>query len=88
LLVLYWLLAKGIPSRGASFSILLPILPAENQPHFDGPATGEAPAFGTVLLVDDEEAVLELEKEILRGRCQGVCSARIGREAIEVLERD
>ena len=43
---------------------------------------------GRVLLVDDEEAVLSLEKEILEGRSIKVLTASSGKEALALLARE
>jgi DNA-binding NtrC family response regulator len=48
----------------------------------------EALPGGRVLLVDDEEAVLELEREILGSHCLSVKTVRSGREAQEHLDRE
>ena len=76
------------PGSGAIFVVGLPILTvAESHTELpDWPAGG--PPAGRILLVDDEEAVLELEQEILRGRCSSVRSVRSGREAQQVLDRE
>jgi len=76
------------PDRGATFSITLPVLPvAETRPALPA-GSGETLPGGRVLLVDDEEAVLELEREILDGRCLSVKAVRSGREAQELLESE
>jgi CheY-like chemotaxis protein len=48
----------------------------------------EVQPYGVVLLVDDEETVLDLEQEILRGNCSKVWTARNGREALDILARE
>ncbi len=76
---------RNSPPRGATFSILLPLSRVEYQAG-QRPAADETLALGRVLLVDDEEAVLELEQEILRKHCQEIQVVHSGREAIQALE--
>ena len=79
------------PGRGTSFRILLP--PARN-PRAQSKAAAEAPAISLVpqqpgrtriLVVDDEERVRELLRDILESEGYGVALARGGREALEML---
>ena len=77
---------RNAPPRGASFSILLPPYQAESQESAPRQASSEQLGMGHVLLVDDEESVLELEQEILRGRCREIYVARSGKEAIQALQ--
>ncbi len=78
---------RNSPPNGATFSISLPVMPV-SQRGDPSQAPEQAPSCGRVLLVDDEEAVLDLEQEILAGRCQSVTAARSGREAQRILERE
>ncbi len=78
---------RNSPPRGATFAVSLPVLPVseQRQPLPDLPPKEKL--AGSVLLVDDEEAVLELEQEILRGHCTAVHAVRTGREALDWLAR-
>jgi PAS domain S-box-containing protein len=82
------ILVRNVPPRGACFTILLPLLPVANgnkQTLIESERLG---GEGRILLVDEEEAVLELEREILEG-CFGIIHAvRNGREALRVLDRE
>jgi PAS domain S-box-containing protein len=78
---------RNSPPRGATFAIDLP-MSAADQTRSDGPAKEEVPACGLVLLVDDEESVLELEQEILRGRCRGIRAVTSGCEALRILQEE
>jgi len=79
---------RNSPPRGATFEIALPVLTSEHAPEAS-PARASGVALpGVVLLVDDEETVLELEQEILRGKCQAVRTARSGRDAMDILVRE
>jgi two-component system NtrC family sensor kinase len=77
---------RNSPPRGAAFSVLLPLLRVESQADDPHQASDEKLGLGIVLLVDDEESVLELEQEILRGICREIHVVRSGREAILALK--
>ncbi|HEY4837752.1 MAG TPA: ATP-binding protein, partial [Candidatus Acidoferrales bacterium] len=80
---------RNAAGQGAAVSVSLPVLPVTSSS--SGPGTVHAyhaPLAGRVLLVDDEESVLELEKEILQSRGLTVLTARSGKEAMEALQRE
>jgi two-component system, NtrC family, sensor kinase len=80
---------KNAAGQGASVSVSLPVLPVSSSGLAAESVRGDAvPVVGRVLLVDDEESVLELEREILQSRRLTVLTARSGKEAMEVLERE
>jgi len=79
---------RNSPPRGATFSITLPMLPVAESRDTAMARCAEALPGGRVLLVDDEEAVLELEREILNSHCLSVKMVRSGREAQEHLDRE
>jgi signal transduction histidine kinase/ActR/RegA family two-component response regulator len=81
------------PGRGTSFRILLP--PARGRSRTQ--AAAEAPAISLVpqqpgrtriLVVDDEDRVRELLRDILESEGYGVALARGGREAVELLSAE
>ncbi|HKQ85910.1 MAG TPA: ATP-binding protein [Candidatus Acidoferrales bacterium] len=80
------ILVKNSPPRGATFTIHLPV----SQP---SSAAAEPPlrvaeaATGKLLLVDDEEDVLQLEREILISHGLSAKIAHSAAEAIEILKR-
>ena len=76
------------PGRGAAFSITLPVLPVAEPQGAGRVGTETTPLAGRVLLVDDEEPVLELERQILNGHCLSVQAVRSGREAQQYLEQE
>jgi two-component system NtrC family sensor kinase len=81
--------AENRKPEGALFRVKLPILTGGTKPAV--PATTnveEVPAGARILLVDDEEAVLELEQEILKGKVFSVLTARSGQDAVNLLERE
>jgi two-component system NtrC family sensor kinase len=79
---------RNSPPRGATFSILLPILTVATSSRAEQPARALAAASGKVLLVDDEEAVLHIEQEVLRARGIEVAKARDAHEAVNFLKRN
>ena len=73
--------------QGATFSIYLPSSERKVQ---EAVKTAEPFIKGTgmVLLVDDEEVILEVGKELLEAMGYRVLIAKDGKEAIEVYEKD
>ncbi len=81
--------AENRKPEGALFRVKLPILTGGAKPvAVAAPSLQEIPAGARILLVDDEEAVLELEQEILKGKLFTVLTTRSGQEALETLERE
>ena len=84
---------RNVAPQGACFSVLLPLVaPAASSeagaPSVAAIAPGRPAHSGIrILLVDDEEAVLEVEREILRERGHAVEVAPSVAGAIEVLAR-
>jgi PAS domain S-box-containing protein len=68
--------------EGSTFFIFFPV--TERRPS-EGRTVGAKPetGYGTVLLVDDEETVLEVTAEMIRRLGYTVLTARSGREALE-----
>jgi PAS domain S-box-containing protein len=79
---------RSEPGRGTTFRVLFPCQNA-TRVAFDGEAPRESshgldgPATGTILIVDDEEAVRTLVKRILERSAFRVLTARDGREGLE-----
>jgi signal transduction histidine kinase/CheY-like chemotaxis protein/HAMP domain-containing protein len=78
----------SVPSQGTTFRIYLPRLDAEVAP-VDRIGRPAVPAGGTetILLVEDEEGVRELARDILRASGYTVLEARNGTEALLLCER-
>ena len=76
------------PGQGTTFRVYLPRLDAEPAP-VDRSARPAAAAGGTetILLVEDEEGVRELARDILRASGYTVIEARNGPEALLLCER-
>ena len=80
---------RNAEKGGAVFSITLPLAPfASEQKPEKSPRSRRAPASGKILLVDDDDAVLQLEQEILLARGISVKTAKSPGEAINILKRD
>ena len=77
---------RNSPQRGATFTVLLPHLVMTPDSAQRRSLSSSGRVGGTVLLVDDEEAVLQLEQEILLASGIVIKIARSGQEAIEVLK--
>jgi len=82
------ILVRNAPPRGACFTILLPLTAVANYRRQEHPEAGEFCGAGRILLVDDEEAVRDLEREILRPFYRTVYTVRNLREAILLLESE
>jgi two-component system NtrC family sensor kinase len=79
---------RNSPPRGATFSITLPVS-HESPVAATEPASRRAQATtGTILLVDQEEALLMLEQEVLVSSGASVKVARTAEEAIGILRSD
>ena len=77
------------PPRGALVKVALTPLAASSSNRGERrEGTEDFDVTGRVLVVDDEEAILELEREILVGRRISVITAKSGREAVDLLERE
>jgi two-component system NtrC family sensor kinase len=78
---------RNIPTRGASFTIELPFQTTASMPTFAPAQATVTGKEGRILLVDQDDSVLEAVGTILRGRDHRVQTARDGREARALLER-
>jgi PAS domain S-box-containing protein len=79
---------RNSPPRGATFAIILPILSIGDSPAKEIASPSKSTTTGTVLLVDHEESVLQLEQEILRARGFTVRAVRTAEDAISILRRE
>jgi signal transduction histidine kinase/ActR/RegA family two-component response regulator len=77
------------PGQGTRFEIFLPQSAAAAQlPSEDEPSAKYSRGIGTVLLVEDEEAVRELAGEFLRSSGYHVIVGKDGLDALEKAERE
>ncbi|HUJ31200.1 MAG TPA: ATP-binding protein [Candidatus Acidoferrum sp.] len=79
---------ENAPDGGAIFSVTLPLLPFSEEAAPKKASHSRRISGGKILLVDDDEAVLHLEQEILVAHGASVKIARNGREAINLLKRE
>jgi PAS domain S-box-containing protein len=82
--------AQNHPSGGALLEVKLPVAVGE-KPVTESErivARRESRLEGAVLLVDDEEAVLDFEREVLSAAGLKVATAASGAEAMRALEQD
>jgi signal transduction histidine kinase len=85
--------AENVPDGGAKFTIELPVAPAPQlrTAPITAVAAGDTPPVGpcggSVLVVDDEPTLVELQKDILEALGAIVVGAASGGEAIEHLRR-
>jgi signal transduction histidine kinase/ActR/RegA family two-component response regulator/HAMP domain-containing protein len=87
-----WIDVQSQPGCGSTFSIYLPAnseMPAENNSIMED--TAPKPAAGgneTILIVEDEEMLRELAREILKDAGYRILEATSGREALEVWKQN
>src|SRR5712664_3084958 len=79
---------RNIPSRGASFTVELPLQPAAPLVFSTPGQRAVSGRDGRILLVDHDDSVLEAVGTILRGRDHRVQTARDIREARGLLEKE
>jgi two-component system NtrC family sensor kinase len=79
--------AHNATPRGACFTVILPISMSVASRESSAAEPQAALQTGSVLLVDDEEAVIDIEREILRERGHLVHTAASGSQALEILGR-
>lgn len=77
---------RNSPPRGASFTVSLPVAPVLLAGSTSLSSSDDSVSCGRILLVDDEESVLDLEREILERHCESIKTAMNGTEAIEILK--
>ncbi len=78
----------SVPRRGTRIRVYFPAVEGVARPAEEPVApTVHPPATGTVLLVDDEELVRQVARDMLEASGFEVLSAGDGREAVELVER-
>ena len=82
------ILVRNVPPRGACFTILLPLSPVASGYNQTAVVQDRLRGEGRILLVDEEDAVLDLEREILGKSFGTIHAVRNGREALQVLDRE
>lgn len=77
----------SLPDQGSTFRVYFPQIDEEDQPLENlPPATAAAPVGATILLVEDEEMVRRMTKEILEHSGYQVLAAPSGVDALRICE--
>ena len=81
--------AYSEPDRGAAFKIYLPRLPEEEAPQVQPkpPMPGRLEGTETVLLVEDQDSLREMAREVLKRKGYQVLEARNAGEALLICEQ-
>jgi PAS domain S-box-containing protein len=80
---------ESVPGRGTAFNIYLPTVVEEQDAEDASAARRDTPGgWETVLLVEDEDGVRTMAREVLRRNGYHVLEARHGGEAIEASRRE
>ena len=79
---------NNVPPRGACFRIQLPVSSAPDQVPQVNRDLEEHPKHGRILLIDGEDAVLDIEREFLGPRYRRVHAIRNALEAVRLLEAE
>src|ERR1700687_1490261 len=79
---------RNSPPRGATFALKLPLHFAASPMRSTAAGTSDIVFKSRILLVDDEEDVLDLEREVLVTRGFSILVARSGREAQQCLKKE
>jgi len=76
------------PGRGSSFQVLFPAVTAKAADHGPRMASTQAPAGGTILFIDDEEALRRLAQSALERDGWRVLLAENGAEGVRLFEEN
>jgi PAS domain S-box-containing protein len=79
---------RNSPPLGATFTIHLPLSPVTESALISMPLKTDETKVRKILLIDDEQAVLQLEEKILAAHGVFVRVAHSAREGIEILKRE
>lgn len=81
-----WISVDSEPGRGTKVSIYLPAIEAEIEEMEGREAEISAKATGTILVIEDEELVMDVTREMLERMGYRVLEARTGKAAVEIAE--
>jgi DNA-binding response OmpR family regulator len=79
---------RNVPPRGACFTIQLPLSSVPDRLPRTNRELGEYQVQSRILLIDCEDAVLDIEREFLRPHYRGVHAIRNALEAVRLLETE
>jgi signal transduction histidine kinase len=79
---------RNVTPRGACFTIQIPVSTAPDIRPRAHRALAEFQSSNRILLIDGEEAVLDIEREILKPRYRGVYAVRTALEAVRLLDAE
>ena len=82
------ILARNAETGGACFTVILPFSPFPEKLKVQAPIQPSKSVAGNVLLVDDDEAVLQIEQEILLSHGIHARKARSAWEALGILKSE
>lgn len=78
-----WIYVESAPGRGTSVNLLLPeVYPENGKCKIETSEMGQSK--GTILLIEDEPMVLDVNRELLEGLGYRVLPSRTGKEALSV----
>jgi len=80
--------AHNNPDRGATITVKLPVAAAPAEEPRGRGLRKQPTLSGRILVVDDEEAVLDFEAEVLRGAGVDVVTRMSGEEAVALLQTE
>jgi PAS domain S-box-containing protein len=79
---------RNVPPRGACFTIQIPVsAPLDSRPRASRDLA-EPRSTGRILLIDSEDAVLDIEREILKPHYRGVYATRTALEGVRLLDAE
>jgi PAS domain S-box-containing protein len=78
---------ESAPGRGSSFEILLPTVEGEVETREPPPSPPAIRTPATILLVEDEDSLRDIAKELLEASGYAVVAAANGAEALALVER-
>jgi len=85
-----WVEVNSEPGKGATFDIMFPVINEASTASKKEPSPDDAPVVGgteTILIVEDEEILREMAREILQDYGYKILEASSGREAFDVWNR-